>query len=48
MGIAAAVKLGGEKSIGGGGATLVADGVPLDPYRSVLAWGRLGVELERC
>jgi hypothetical protein len=37
----------GEKSIDGGGATLVADGIPLGPCRSVLAWGGLGVESER-
>jgi hypothetical protein len=37
----------GEKSIGGGGATLVADGIPLGPCRPVLAWGGLGVESER-
>jgi hypothetical protein len=47
--LAAAVKLGGggEKSVSGGGAILIADGVPLGPCQPVLARIGLGVESER-
>jgi hypothetical protein len=48
VGLATAVRLGGgQKSVGGGGAILVMDGVSSDLYRSVLARTRLGVESEQ-
>jgi hypothetical protein len=47
VGLTAAGRLWGEKSVGGGGVVLVMDDISSSLYRSILARTELGVESER-